>query len=128
MTQTPYAAPAMRVSDFVHKKATGTLAQTRFKPAVEAADLHDLFPAWLSEPLREGLTAFDRKMKGYVSDDANILAVESRTSSPIRMLRGQSMQSVSLSNLYPIGEGAGYAGGIASAAVDGLKAATKILE
>ena len=127
MTNTPYAAPAMRITDFVQKKATGKLAPTRFKPSVEAADLHDLFPKWLAEPLREGLLAFDRKMKGYVSDDANILAVESRTSSPIRMLRDQTMQSVSLSNLYPIGEGAGYAGGIASAAVDGLKVAAQIL-
>ena len=128
MTQTPYAAPAMRISDFVSKKATGKLAQTRFKPSVEAADLDDLFPTWLSEPLREGLIAFDRKMKGYVSNDANLLAVESRTSSPIRMLRDQGMQSTSLSNLYPIGEGAGYAGGIASAAVDGLKVAAQILK
>jgi len=127
MTQNAYAAPAMRISDFVQGKATGKLAQTRFKPNVEAADLHNLFPAWLSEPLREGLIAFDRKMKGYVSDDANLLAVESRTSSPIRMTRDERMQSVSLSNLYPIGEGAGYAGGIASAAVDGLKVAAKIL-
>ncbi|MDQ6968662.1 MAG: FAD-dependent oxidoreductase, partial [Mariprofundaceae bacterium] len=128
MTQTPYAAPAMRITDFITKNATGKLAQTRFKPAVEAADLHDLFPKWLAEPLREGLIAFDKKMKGYVSDDANLLAVESRTSSPIRMVRDQAMQSVSLSNLYPIGEGAGYAGGITSAAVDGLKVAAQILK
>jgi len=128
MTQTPYAAPAMRISDFVQKKASGKLAQTRFKPLVEAADLHALFPKWLAEPLRQGLQAFDRKMQGYVSDDANLLAVESRTSSPIRMTRNQDMQSISLANLYPIGEGAGYAGGIASAAVDGLKAAAQILK
>jgi len=128
MTQTPFAAPAMRISDFVQKNATGKLAQTRFKPSVEAADLHDLFPPWLAEPLREGLLAFDKKMKGYVSDHANLLAVESRTSSPIRMLRDPNMQSISLANLYPIGEGAGYAGGIASAAVDGLKAAAQILK
>jgi len=128
MTQTPYAAPAMRISDFVAQKATGKLAKTSFKPTVEAADLHDLFPKWLAEPLREGLIAFDRKMKGYVSDEANLLAVESRTSSPIRMVRDQAMQSISLPNLYPIGEGAGYAGGIASAAVDGLKVAAQILK
>jgi len=128
MTQTPYAAPAMRISDFVEKKATGKLAQTRFKPNVEAADLHALFPKWLAEPLREGLLAFDRKMKGYVSEHANLLAVESRTSSPIRITRNQDMQSISLNNLYPIGEGAGYAGGIASAAVDGLKVAAQLLK
>jgi len=127
MTQTPYAAPAMRISDFVHRQATGKLANTRFKPSVEAADLHALFPTWLSEPLRQGLMAFNQKMKGYVSDEANLLAVESRTSSPIRLNRDEQMQSVSMANLYPIGEGAGYAGGIMSAAVDGLKVASQIL-
>ncbi|MDQ6954514.1 MAG: NAD(P)/FAD-dependent oxidoreductase [Mariprofundaceae bacterium] len=128
MAQIAYAAPAMRISDFVQKKNTGKLAPSRFKPSVEVADLHNLFPRWLTEPLRDGFTAFDRKMKGYISDDANILAVESRTSSPIRMIRDQDMQSVSLPNLYPIGEGAGYAGGIVSAAVDGLKVAAQILK
>ena len=127
MTTQPYAAPAMRISDYVAKKATGTLAPTRFKPGAEAADLWQMIPDWLAKPLAEGLTAFDRKMKGYVSNDANILAMESRTSSPIRITRGEDMQSVNLKGLYPAGEGAGYAGGIVSAAVDGLKAAEKII-
>jgi uncharacterized FAD-dependent dehydrogenase len=127
MTNNPYAAPAMRISDYVQKRASGTLATTRFKPGVEAADLWELFPNWLASPLAEGLSAFDRKMRGYVTDHANILAVESRTSSPIRILRGEDMQAVNLSGLYPAGEGAGYAGGIVSAAVDGLKAAEKII-
>jgi len=128
MTSTPYAAPSMRISDYVNRKATGKLAFSRYKPCVEAADLHALFPKWLAEPLREGLIHFDRKMKGYVSDEANVLAVESRTSSPVRVTRNQVMQSTSLKNLYPVGEGAGYAGGIVSAAVDGLKAAQYILQ
>ena len=127
MTTQPYAAPAMRISDYVAKKATGTLATTRFKPGVEAANLWELIPDWLAKPLAEGLTAFDRKMKGFVTNDANILAMESRTSSPIRITRDQDMQSVNLKGLYPAGEGAGYAGGIVSAAVDGLKAAEKII-
>ncbi len=127
MTQTPYAAPAMRISDFVVQQATGKLATTRFKPSVEAADLHQLFPQWVAQPLQQGLINFNQKMPGYISDDVNILAVESRTSSPIRMERNEHMQSVSLEHLYPIGEGAGYAGGITSAAVDGLKAAAMIL-
>jgi len=127
ITTNPYMAPAMRISDYVAKKATGTLAPSRFKPGVEAADLWQLIPEWLAKPLAEGLTAFDRKMKGFVSDDANILAMESRTSSPIRITRDQDMQSVNLRGLYPAGEGAGYAGGIVSAAVDGLKAAEKII-
>jgi len=127
MTQTPYAAPAMRISDFVQQKATAKLANTRFKPSVEAADFKQLFPTWLAEPLRQGLMAFDKKMPGYVTEHANLLGVESRTSSPIRMTRHSYMQSTNISHLYPIGEGAGYAGGIVSAAVDGLKAAAEIL-
>ncbi len=127
MTTQAYAAPAMRISDYVQKKPTGILATTRFKPGVEAADLWEIIPDWLAKPLAEGMFAFDRKMKGFVSDQANILAMESRTSSPIRMTRGKDMQSINLAGLYPAGEGAGYAGGIVSAAVDGLKAAEAIL-
>jgi len=126
-TAQAYAAPTMRISDYVARKPTGTLAMTRFKPGVEAADLWEIIPKWLAEPLAEGLTAFDRKMKGFVTVDANILAMESRTSSPIRITRSEEMQSVNLKGLYPAGEGAGYAGGIVSAAVDGLKAAAAIL-
>ena len=128
MTQTPYAAPAMRIADFVQHRATGTLANSRFKPAAEAADLHELFPTWLADPLRQGLLGFDRKMKGYVTEHANLLAVESRTSSPVRFTRGKDMQSINIQGLYPVGEGAGYAGGIVSAAVDGLKAAATIIQ
>jgi uncharacterized FAD-dependent dehydrogenase len=127
MTRTAYAAPAMQISDFVAKTSTGALAKTRFKPAIEAADLHALFPTWVAEPLRQGFINFDKKMPGYISDDVNILAVESRTSSPVRIQRDDNMQSVSIEKLYPIGEGAGYAGGITSAAVDGLKIAAHIL-
>ncbi len=126
-TRQAYAAPAMRISDFVKKKQTGQLALSRFKPNVEAIDLWQIIPAWLANPLAEGLKAFDRKMNGFVSDNANLLAIESRTSSPIRIVRGKDMQSVNIRGLYPAGEGAGYAGGIVSAAVDGLKAAAHII-
>lgn len=127
-TKQPYAAPAMRISDFVHDNTTGKLAFSRFKPAVEAADIRQILPHWLTTPLSEGLRAFDRKMNGFVSDNANMLAVESRTSSPIRITRDKDMQSVNMKGLYPVGEGAGYAGGIVSAAVDGLKAAAVLLK
>ncbi|MDX8403081.1 MAG: NAD(P)/FAD-dependent oxidoreductase [Mariprofundaceae bacterium] len=126
-THAPYAAPAMRISDYVSRRATGKLATTSFKPGIEAADLWKIIPDWLANPLAEGLTAFDRKMRGFITDEANILAMESRTSSPIRINRGKDMQSINLKGLYPAGEGAGYAGGIISAAVDGLKAAAAIL-
>ncbi len=126
-TSQAYAAPAMRISDFIHKKPTGKLALSRFKPGVEAIDLWQIIPDWLAGPLAEGLRAFDRKINGFVSDHANLLAIESRTSSPIRIVRGKDMQSVNIKGLYPAGEGAGYAGGIVSAAVDGLKAASFII-
>ena len=128
MTSTPYAAPAMRVTDFVQKKESGLLANCRFKPEAQASNLWNILPEWLAKPLSEGLLAFDRKMKGFVTDHANLLAVESRTSSPVRIVRNDALQSVSIAGLYPAGEGAGYAGGIVSAAVDGLKAAAQILK
>jgi len=123
----PYAAPAMRLTDFLAGKPSGTLAPTRFRPAAEPADLHAILPAWLTRPLAEGLKGFGQKMRGYVTDEANLLAVESRTSSPVRIPRNEAMQSVGFARLYPVGEGAGYAGGIVSAAVDGLKAAEAII-
>jgi len=122
-----YAAPAMRLTDFVNRKPSGSLANCRFKPAAIPADLWELLPAWITSPLAEGIKGFDRRMRGYLTDEANLLASETRTSSPVRISRDDSMQSVSLKGLYPVGEGAGYAGGIVSAAVDGLKAAEKIL-
>jgi len=122
-----YAAPTMRLTDFVNKKATGTLAPTRFKPEAIPTDLWHLLPHWVANPLAEGLQGFNRKMRGFVSDEANLLASETRTSSPVRIERGKDMQSISVEGLYPVGEGAGYAGGIVSAAVDGLKAAEAII-
>jgi len=126
-TNQPYAAPAMRISDFVARKASGKLAPTNFRPALEAVDLREVLPAWVADPIREGLNSFNRKLKGYTSSEANMLAVESRTSSPIRLTRDNDLQSVSTKGLYPVGEGAGYAGGIVSAAVDGIKAAESIV-
>ncbi len=127
-TSQAYAAPAMKITDFMRNKPSGTLAHSRFKPAVEAADMRDILPTWLTTPLAEGLQAFDRKMNGFISEHANMLAVESRTSSPVRIIRDKNMQSVSIAGLYPVGEGAGYAGGIVSAAVDGLKAAAVLIQ
>jgi len=122
-----YAAPTMKLTDFIARKASGILAPTRFKPQAIPADLHELFPKWISQPLIDGIRAFDRKMRGYITDEANLFGSETRTSSPIRIERGTDMQSVNAAGLYPVGEGAGYAGGIVSAAVDGLKAAAAII-
>lgn len=126
-TSRPYAAPAMRLTDFLAGKSSGSLAPTRFRPAAEPADLHAILPAWIAGPLAEGIKGFDQLMRGYVTTEANLLAVESRTSSPVRLPRGEDMQSLGMSRLYPVGEGAGYAGGIVSAAVDGLRAAEAII-
>ncbi len=127
MTHSPYSAPAMRLTDYLQRKASGTLAHSSYKPGIEAVDLWELFPAWLAEPLAEGLEGFGMKMRGYVTEEANLLGVESRTSSPVRILRGENIECEGIAGLYPVGEGAGYAGGIVSAAVDGLKAAAAIL-
>jgi len=122
-----YAAPAMKLTDFINGKTSGTLAPTRFKPAAVASDLHTLLPNWVSQPLADGIRGFERKMRGYITEEANLFGSETRTSSPVRIERGDDMQSINASGLYPVGEGAGYAGGIVSAAVDGLKAAASII-
>ena len=128
-TEKAYAAPAMRICDFIARKPTGKLAATNFRPVAEAADLWEVLPEWIAEPLAAGLEHFNRKIRGYTSSEANMLAVESRTSSPIRVLRDtKTLESVSAAGLYPVGEGAGYAGGIVSAAVDGARAAGAVVE
>jgi len=123
-----YQAPAIRLTDFINNKASGSLAASSYKPGLVAADLRSILPGWLTGPLAEGITGFGRKLRGYVTEEANLLASETRTSSPVRISRGENMQSISMAGLYPVGEGAGYAGGIVSAAADGLKAAAAILE
>ncbi|PCI36403.1 MAG: hypothetical protein COB53_09675 [Elusimicrobia bacterium] len=122
-----YHAPAIRISDFLKGKASGSLAGSNFRPGLQACDIRELLPKWVSDPLVEGVRAFSRKLKGYDSREGNLIAVESRTSSPIRMTREKDFQAVGIAGLYPVGEGAGYAGGIVSAAVDGLRAAEAIL-
>ncbi|NIO17080.1 MAG: hypothetical protein GTN70_08795 [Deltaproteobacteria bacterium] len=92
-----------------------------------AGDLRRALPSSLYEDLVEGIGRFDRRMKGYVSESANVYGVESRTSSPVRITRGAGMESISLRGFYPAGEGAGYAGGIVSSAVDGIRAAMAIV-
>ena len=124
---TPDNAPAMRIDDFVAGKASGRLAPTNFRPGAEACDLRGILPEWVGEPLQEGLRAFARRVRGYTSAEGNLFAVESRTSAPIRITRGDDGAALGVKGLYPAGEGAGYAGGIVSAAVDGLRAAEAII-
>ena len=89
--------------------------------------MDDILPPFVTDSLREAIPMIDRRLHGFNHPDAILTAVESRSSSPIRITRDESMQSVSLRGLYPCGEGAGYAGGIVSAAVDGIKVAEKII-
>jgi hypothetical protein len=123
-----YGAPAMSVQDFLRDKATGHLPRTSFKPFAVAADLSTCLPAFVREQLAGALPNFDKKIHGFTSREAILLGIESRTSSPIQLLRGDNGQSVSHPGLYPCGEGAGFAGGITSAAVDGIRVAEWIAQ
>ncbi len=125
-----YAAPAENVQSFL--QGEGTLRITAVEPTydrgVTAVDLGALLPPALTAALRTGLRAFDQKLAGYAGPDAILTGLETRTSSPVRLPRGEDLQSVQAQGLYPCGEGAGYAGGIMSAAVDGLRAARAVCE
>lgn len=125
----PFHAPVQLLGDFLaHKesRAFGTVLPT-YEPGTVFADMHDLFPTYITEALEEALPAFGRRISGYDHPDAVLTAVESRTSSPVRIVRGKDLRSVSLEGLYPCGEGAGYAGGIMSAGVDGIRVAEAII-
>lgn len=120
-------APAQRMMDFCRKALSTSLPATSYHPGAVSAPLHELLPDFVYTRLREAFPAFNRQMKGYYTNDALLLACESRTSSPVRIPRDpQTLQSLSCPGLYPCGEGAGYAGGIVSSAVDGILAAMAV--
>ncbi|MEN8243208.1 MAG: NAD(P)/FAD-dependent oxidoreductase, partial [Chloroflexota bacterium] len=123
-----YDAPGQLVGDFLAGRPStefGTV-QPSFKPGVHLTDLSTSLPDYIIEAIREALPVFDKRIKGFLMDDAILTGVETRTSSPIRILRGKDFQSITLPGLYPAGEGSGYAGGILSSAVDGIKAAEAV--
>jgi len=126
-----YKAPAQRVGDFLngrHASKMGEIVPSYFL-GVKPANLNELFPAFINDALKEGLVALDKKLKGFAMDDAVLTGVESRTSSPVRIVRDpQTNESVSTKGLYPAGEGSGYAGGIVSAGIDGIKCAEEIIK
>jgi uncharacterized FAD-dependent dehydrogenase len=97
-----------------------------YKPGVHLTDLAPSLPAYAIEAIREAIPAFEKKIKGFSMHDAILTGVETRTSSPLRITRGENMQSVNIKGLYPAGEGAGYAGGILSAGVDGIRIAEAV--
>ncbi|MBI5916550.1 MAG: FAD-binding protein [Bacteroidetes bacterium] len=120
-------APAQRMTDFVAKKTSRDLPGTSYIPGVFAAPLHQLLPGFIYEKLRRGMTEFGRKMRGYFTEEANVIATESRTSSPVKIPRNkETYMHVEIDGLFPAGEGAGYAGGIISAAMDGQNVAKAV--
>lgn len=115
-------APAQRLVDFLRRKPSSRLNKTGYMGDVVSAPLHELLPGFVVDSLIQGFRSFDRKMRGFVTEDATLLAVESRTSSPVRIPRDkETLQHPQLQGLYPCGEGAGYAGGIVSSALDGIR-------
>jgi uncharacterized FAD-dependent dehydrogenase len=118
-----YAAPAQRVGDFLALRASTSLGEVvpSYKPGVRLTDLATCLPDFAIAAIREALPSFDRQINGFALDDAMLTGVETRTSSPIRIRRDNSYQSLNTNGLYPAGEGAGYAGGILSAGVDGIR-------
>jgi uncharacterized FAD-dependent dehydrogenase len=123
-------APATRVTDFIARRASSTVPATSYEPGLAACDIGEVLDATglpLASRLREALGAFDRQLRGFVTSEAVLVGVESRTSSPVRVPRdATTLMSPDLAGLYPCGEGAGYAGGIVSAALDGIRVARVI--
>jgi len=121
-----FFAPAQKVTSFLSNGNDSALPGVSYRPGVVPARISGYLPEWIVEELCFGLRAFNRKMKGFLSEQGVLVGAETRTSSPVRIVRNSSLQSVSVEGLYPAGEGAGYAGGIVSSAVDGIRAADSI--
>ncbi|GAB6169024.1 FAD-dependent oxidoreductase [Clostridium carnis] len=124
-----YKAPIQLVGDFMEDRISTKLGNVKpsYKPGFEFRDLRECLPPYVIEALKEGIVDFDRKINGYGSNDALLTGIETRTSAPVRITRNENLESISVEGLYPSGEGAGFAGGIISAAVDGIKVAEKII-
>lgn len=117
-------APGQRVIDFLDGRISTTLPETSYHPGGTSAPLHEILPSFIVSRMRTGLREFEQKMRGYVTNDALLLGFETRTSSPLRIPRHpETLQHLDIQGLFPAGEGAGYAGGIASAAIDGRRCA-----
>ena len=122
-----YFAPAQNMMDFIAGKKSGPIGRTTFLPGTTPADLADVLPDFVTLALRLGLGHIDRKMPGFVTSQAYLIGVETRTSSPLRLCRRPDGQCETVAGLYPCGEGAGYAGGIISSAIDGMTAARRVM-
>lgn len=121
-------APAQALTDFLERKYSQHLPRTSYKPGVTSSSIHEWLPALLCERIQKGITYFGQRAKGFVTEQAVVLGVETRTSAPLRIPRGKErLMHVGIAGLYPCGEGAGYAGGIVSAAMDGEKCAESVI-
>ncbi|MEP7277337.1 MAG: FAD-dependent protein [Bacteroidota bacterium] len=124
-----FVAPAQRMDDFVNGKTSGSLPACSYLPGIHAVNLQEVLPGFIFKSLQQGFKAFGHKKRGYLTNEAVVVATESRTSSPVRVPRHpERLHHPGICNLYPAGEGAGYAGGIVSAAMDGEKVATALAE
>lgn len=120
-------APAQRLTDFVEGRLSNSLNDTSYQPGLNSSPLHSLLPKIIGGRLRKGFAAFGKKMHGYYTNEANIVGVESRTSSPVSIPRKEDLEHPQIEGLYPCGEGGGYAGGIISAAMDGERCAEAVI-
>lgn len=122
-------APAQRMTDFVNGKKSETLPATSYAPGIHSARVDRLLPEFISRRLQAGFAEFGKKQRGFLTDEATVIGCETRTSAPVRIVRdSDSLQSISHEGLFPAGEGAGYAGGIVSAAIDGERAAEAVAQ
>jgi uncharacterized protein len=123
-----FKAPAQTLASFIKKNADKEIRKTSYLNGVTPARLEEFLPTWITTEIRSALTFFENKMRGFISPQAVFIGAETRTSSPVRVTRDETMQSVNIRGLYPAGEGAGYSGGIVSSAVDGIRCADAIIE
>ncbi len=122
------SCPAQRLNDFLAGKVSPELLPTSYQPGLVSMDMAEVLPDIIARPLKEGLREFGKKMKGYVSNEAQLIGIESRTSSPVRIPRDkESLEHLQIKGLFPCGEGAGFAGGIVSAAMDGERCAEQLV-
>ena len=120
-------APAQRMTDFVNGRLSSSLSPSSYAPGLLASPLHFWLPEFIAGRLREAFRLWGRQKRGFLTEEATVIGIETRTSSPVRILRdSETLQHVRIGGLFPCGEGAGYAGGIVSAAVDGERCAEAV--
>jgi uncharacterized FAD-dependent dehydrogenase len=121
-----YFAPSQSVPDYLAGRISQPPSGTTYRPGLAQVDLNRLFPERLTASLKQALRTFDRRMRGFASGQGTLIGIEARTSAPVRITRDEALQSVSMKGLYPAGEGCGYAGGIVSSGLDGIRVAEQI--